>query len=90
MYVIAKKRGDEFSFLSEVFFGSDLTKKFPQVMVRTQFTFSDLPELDYPYNSDLMYFENKADAYALLVAMDLLGAETCDLRVMDVEVPGNE
>lgn len=87
MYVIAKKRGDEFYFLSEVYFGSDLADECPQVMVRTQWQWADLSELDYPYVSDLMYFENKADAYALLVAMDLLGEETCDLCVQDVEVP---
>lgn len=90
MYVIAKKVGDEFYFLSEVFFGSDLSKDCPSTMVRTQFTWADLFEIDYPYNPDLMYFEDKTDAYSLLVAMDHLGAETIGFRVVDVEVSGYE
>lgn len=104
MYVISKKIGDEFYFLSEVYFGSDLCPHFPQIIVKTQWLWADPNCLDCPYVSDYLYFENKTDAYSLFIALDLLGDETIlyEIRYVEVsadhpenvapreEVPGNE
>lgn len=86
MYVIAKKKGDEFYYLSEVYFGSDRSRDMPQAIVKTQWLWADPDCLDYPYVSDLLYFENKTDAYALLVAMELLGDATILYQVVSVGV----
>lgn len=85
MYVIGKVKGEEFYFLSEVDFGSNLSPEMPEVLVHTQWTWADPSSLDYPYNADLMYFENRSDAYALLVAMDLMGEEIITYQIICVE-----
>ena len=91
MYVIAKKHGDKFCFLTEVHFGSDLSFGSPSVSLRTCWELAELNELDYPYVPKLMYFDSKTQAYSFLLTLEFYGDETADLMVLNVEaVSGNE
>lgn len=98
MYVIVKKDGDELYVLAEVYFGSDLCPDMPEVIVKTQWTSVDPSDIDAPYMADLMFFQNKTDAFALLVSMTLFGEEILLYDVVPVlgwciapieEVPGD-
>ena len=92
MYVIVNKNGDELCVLSEVYFGSDLCPDMPDVFVKTHWTSIDPSTLDAPYMADLLFFQDKAHAYALLVAMKQFGVEILFYEVVYVEgwCVGNE
>lgn len=84
MYVIVRKDPDCYSFLSEVYFGS--TRHPDSPMIHVACTWIPYPD---PYSnlldSDLIYFENRSEAYSLLVAMELCGEETCSCFVTFME-----
>lgn len=83
MYVIAKRTDERLLYLSEVFFGSTMDPDAP--MPHVACTWVSSPCLFAFDDPAIIYFDDRVSANALLVAMDLLGEETCCCLVFCVE-----
>lgn len=84
MYVIAKKVDEIYWVLSEVWIASEDSYS-PSIFVSANYEYLDFWAKSESRMREFMVFENKSDAYALLIALKHLGKEIAGLLVIDME-----